>query len=430
MIFIPAREPLSQAATFLSEAFATITPPEEAATQPEFAYADGPDQSQAVEPIFTVPSVFKASPSNMQTNASGGGSSAKRPPRIDRTILILGDGSDLDAFDKFRRELTRHSTNRFHTVIATYDQLEADHLPVIETDSIVIYPFFPFAYWDKNIEHDAYEGVYGNVDFYNKFRALWDGINSRLNAFYSGKRLHFINHPLRISVDRDKELTKATLSKAGIDVPAPIFTRSYTDILDLVNEAGKKLYLKVRYGSMGKGITYMEQGRWMTNFRFEHGQIVSMHADHGWTFIDITNNTDFLKELLTKDLVIEEAIECPVFDGQKFDLRFYVCFDDVLYIFPRTNDSGAVTTNISQGGQGRSSPFLKRLSPQIIRTAARVAVKATEVMGLEFAGVDIMISNDMKHAYVIELNAFPGFPRARRFNLSRRIIRSIENHVF
>ncbi|MFH1829905.1 MAG: YheC/YheD family protein [Pseudomonadota bacterium] len=355
------------------------------------------------------------------------------PPRADRTLLILGDEKDWDSFKKFRRQLFRCNPNKLAAVSATYDQLESGELPMIETGSIIIYPFFPHAYWDKHIENGTYEGVYGNVEFYNKFRALWDKIKARLYEFYSDKRLYFINHPLRISVDRDKELTKTMLAGAGIDVAAPIFTRRLEDILDLVEGAGEKLYLKVRYGSMGKGITYMERGRWLTNFRFEEGRIVSMRSDHGWTFIDITGNVDFLRELLTKDIVVEKALGCPIIDGQKFDLRFYVCLGSVLYIYARTNAEDAVTTNISQGGKGRDPRFLKHIPRNIVKKAMRVAVKATEMIGLEFAGVDIMIDEEMKSVYVIELNAFPGFPPMQTyptFNLSRRIIKRIENHQF
>ena len=349
---------------------------------------------------------------------------------MDRTLLILGDESDCDSYHKFRRQLRRHHPHKLDIVFSSYEHLESDQLPVIKTDSIIIYLFFPFEYWDKNIEHETYKGVYGNVEFYDKFRALWSGINRSLNTIYDGKKLHFINHPLRISADRDKELTKTILANAGIDVPTQIFTRSCRDLLKMVNEGGKKLFLKVRYGSMGKGITYLERGRWKTNFRFNGGRIVSMRSDHDWTFIDITDNTGFLKELLTKDIIIEEALDCPMVDGLKFDLRFYTCFDEVLYIYPRTNDPEAITTNISQGGRGRSARFLEKIPHQIIRKAERAAVKVIKIMGLDFAGVDIMISKDLKHANVMELNAFPGFPKVRRFNLSKRIIESIEKHEF
>ena len=263
------------------------------------------------------------------------------------------------------------------------------------------------------------------MEFYHKFVSFWSEIYITLKRVYRDKKLYFINHPLKIAIDRDKELTKTILSENGIKVPLSYYTRNYKDIIELVEQENKKLFLKVRYGSMGKGITYMEKGNWKTNFRFEGGKIHSPCSNYGWTFEDITNNVEFLKEISTKDVVIEEAIEPCELNDIRFDLRLYVFSNKVLYIYPRTNKRNAITANISQGGQGRSTQFLKRLPKNVIDKAVRNAIKTVRAMDVNFAGVDVMISKDFK-IYVIELNTFPGFPKARRFNLSKRIIQHIE----
>jgi glutathione synthase/RimK-type ligase-like ATP-grasp enzyme len=46
-------------------------------------------------------------------------------------------------------------------------------------------------------------------------------------------------------------------------------------------------------------------------------------------------------------------------------------------------------------------------------------------MGLNFAGVDILLDPDKQEPVVIELNAFPGFPKVRTFNLAKYLIREI-----
>jgi len=311
-------------------------------------------------------------------------------------------------------------------VTATYDILEKNKLPLIESDSIIIYLFFPFSYWDTYIENEGYKGVYGNVEFYNKFRSFWSEIHRTLKKVYRGKKIRFINHPLKIAIDRDKEFTKTILSDNEINIPIPYYTRIYKDILKLVNMENKKLFLKVRYGSMGKGITYLEKGNWKTNFRFKDGKIVNPRSDYGWTFVDVTDNVEFLKELLTKDIVIEEAIDSCKLDDIIFDLRLYMFYDDVLYIFPRTNKKDAITANISQGGQGRSTQFLKRFPKSVIDKAVSSGIRTIQAMDVNFAGVDVMISKDLR-VYVIELNTFPGFPKVSRFNLSKRIIKRIED---
>jgi len=345
---------------------------------------------------------------------------------MDTTVLVLGDDSDWESYQRFCVQLQKHSSKKLKWVIATYDLLEKNELPIIETGTLIIFLFFPFEYWNKNIEEEGYNGVYGNVDFYNKFRVFWSEIHRILRKAYRGKKLHFINHPLKIAVDRDKELTKTILSENGVKVPISYYTRDYRDILKLVNQENKKLFLKVRYCSMGKGITYLEKGNWKTNFRYKEGRIISPHSEYGWTFRDITDNAKFLKEILMKDIIIEKAIDIYSFDDSIFDLRFYVFFDKVLYILARINEKGAITTNISQGGKGKSAHFLKKFPKNVIDMAVKNAIKTIEVMDVNFGGVDVVISKDL-NVYVIELNTFPGFPKVSRFNLSKRIIRQIED---
>jgi len=345
---------------------------------------------------------------------------------MNTTVLVLGDESDWEAYNRFREQLEKHRSKKLNWVTATYDVLEKNELPLIESDTLVIYLFFPFTYWDEHVEKEGYKGVYGNVEFYSRFRVFWSEIHRTLRKIYRGKKIHFINHPLKIAIDRDKELTKTILSENGINIPTPYYTRKYKDILKLVNLENKKLFLKVRYGSMGKGMTYLEKGNWKTNFRFKDGRIISPHSDQGWTFIDITDNVEFLREILTKDIVIEESIDIYKLDDVIFDLRLYVFYDEVLYILPRTNEKNAITANISQGGQGRSTQFLKRFPKNIINKAVKNAIRTIKAIDVDFAGVDIMISKDFD-IYVIELNAFPGFPKVSRFNLSKRIIQQIED---
>jgi len=344
---------------------------------------------------------------------------------MDTTVLVLGDSSDWDSYNKFCEQVQKHRFNNFKWIIATYDQLEQNRLPPIESDSILIYLFFPFKYWDDNIEHEDYDCLYGNVEFYNKFRSFWSEIHRTLKDFYNEKDIRYVNHPLKIAIDRDKEFTKEILNKVGVKVPRSFYSRDHKDILRLVNNEDKKLFLKVRYGSMGKGITYMEKGNWKTNFRFGRRGIINRHSDYGWSFTDITENIDFLKELLTNDIIIEEAIDSYPIDDLKFDLRLYTLYDEVLYIYPRTNHKAAITMNISQGAKGRTSRFLRKIPSKTLDKAIRSAINTIKAVDVNFAGVDLMIGEDL-NVYIIELNAFPGFPKAKRFNLSKRIINRIE----
>ena len=299
-----------------------------------------------------------------------------------------------------------------------------NELPRASTNKIIIFLFFPFVYWDQHIETKKDKAIYGNRTYYYKFRKFWKQVARIIKNFYIGKDIYFINSPDCLSADRDKELTKKLLSGTGVSVPASFAAREYKKITALLNK-GKKIYIKVRFGSMGKGITYLEKDRWMTNFRFRSKKIISKKLDYGWTFQDITNNIVFLKEILKEDIIIEEAVDPLFLKGRKYDLRLYVCFGKVLYIYPRSTQSQHVTTNISQGARGEPQRFLKNISSDVLSAAKKDAVKALNVLHLNFGGVDIMPEADGKSVTAIEVNAFPGLPKSKSYNLSKDIINCI-----
>lgn len=334
------------------------------------------------------------------------------------TLLAIGDEKDFDSFRKFcrRRRDFRASLLRFQS--ASYSALLAGELPPVATDGVVAFLFFPFEYWDRHIEPRNYKGVYANPTFQEKFVRFWENAEAAVRDAYRDKHLAYVNPPGRLAAVRDKEWVKEVVAEAGVPVPRGFATRKVKEVLALLR-AGHRLYIKVRTGSMGKGITCLEQGRWMTNFRFRAGRLVSRKSDYGWTFVDVTGNVAFLRELLRQHILIEEAVDPLLVGGRKFDLRMYVYGDDVLYVYGRTNEADAITTNISQGARGERKSFATLLPQRQLASAQRHAAAAVGALGLTFAGVDMMLCADGETSMMLEVNAFPGFPRARRFNLSR-----------
>jgi len=341
-----------------------------------------------------------------------------------KTLLAIGDEKDFDSYKKLLKQRRLFKKYNFAFKSVDYDSALKGKLPEIKTRHLIVFLFFPFNYWEKNIETKKSMDAYGSRAYYIKFKKFWKEIDKTLKEFYKNKKIHFINPPSKVYQGRDKEITKSILAQAGIPVPRHHFTQDYKKIIKMVDD-GQKLYVKVRYGSMGKGITYLEKDRWLTNFRFKKGRIASRRSDYGWTFTDITENKKFLKELMKEDIIIEDAINPFLLKGRMFDLRMYVCFGNVLYIYPRSNECQNVTTNISQGARGENSKFVHSIPPKILKESIKNAVKTVKAMGLNFAGVDIMPNNSGSKITVIEINSFPGFPKVRKFNLAKYIIKEI-----
>ncbi len=346
-----------------------------------------------------------------------------------KTLLAIGDKKDFDTYIKFYRNRKYFKKNNFIFKTVDYNAALKEEFPRIDTNKVIVFLFFPFDYWDSHIEKKTDKAVYGNKSYYDKFKKFWKMFEGIIRSYYADKDIYYINSPNRLAVDRDKKLTKKILSRAGIRVPFSYASGDYKKIISLLNK-GKELFIKVRFGSMGKGITYLEKNRWMTNFGFRNQKIISRKSDYGWKFHNITGRSSFLKKILKEDVIIEQAIDPLLLKRRKFDLRLYVCFHRVIYIYPRSTHYSEITTNISQGAKGEPQRYLKTIPVKVLRAAGKAAVNSAKAMHLNFCGVDIMPDADGKNVTVIEVNAFPGLPRSKSYNLSKDIINIITRQIW
>jgi glutathione synthase/RimK-type ligase-like ATP-grasp enzyme len=339
------------------------------------------------------------------------------------SVLVLGDRTDFDAYAKFNRErkLLRKSGFDYHAV--NYRRFLRGKIPPMKNEKVIIFLFFPFSYWNKHIERKGYKGLYGNISFSRKFMRFWQRVNSIIVKKLPDKKVMFINGPSTIGVYRDKLTVKKKLSKTGISQAKLYETTDPRKILDLLG-AGHSLFIKPRCGSMGKGITFLGPFDWQTNFLFRKNRIISRIADHGWKFREVTGNEDFLRKLMKGDILIEEAVNPLMYKESIVDLRVYVFLNKVMYVYPRRNNPEKIVTNISQGAHGDPS-ILPFLPGRLVEKAKRMAVKTSKVLGLSFCGIDIMIACDRKSVFVMDVNLFPGFPRRKRFNLTKSIIEEL-----
>jgi hypothetical protein len=223
---------------------------------------------------------------------------------MNKTLLAIGDMEDWDSYLKFYRQRRLLKKHNFDFATTDYDSILNGDCPSITSKTIIVFLFFPFVYWDREIEPKSYPGLYGNARFYSQLKRFWKAVAGKLAKHYEDRKIDFINSPVDIPTERDKKLTKQILTKAGVHTPRSYRIADVPSLLRLLRQ-GKKLFIKVRYGSMGKGITYLEQGRWSTNFALRGGRIVNRHSDYGWKFREVTGDRAFLKQLLTEDVIVE-----------------------------------------------------------------------------------------------------------------------------
>ncbi len=337
------------------------------------------------------------------------------------TILAIGDTSDYDSYRKFARERDLILRQGFSYASTSYKRLLEGRLPKIRTERVIVFLFFPFSYWNRHIECKGYRGIYGNHTFFKKFLRFWRLVNRIVRKNLADKDILFVNHPLLCALYRDKSEITKKLFRACMPTPR---LHNISDVRQMKRllDKGHEFYVKPRYGSMGKGITFLSRSSWQTNFIFRNNRIVSLRADRGWRFRDVTGNENFLSKLLKTDVLIQEAVDSLVLRGMKVDLRIYTFFNRILYIYPRENRRDKITTNISQGGRGAPG-ILQRLPKGQIEKAQKIAVGVSKAAKANFLGIDIALDSNSRDASVIDVNVFPGFPKRRTFNAARSMVR-------
>jgi len=340
------------------------------------------------------------------------------------TLLAIGDSCDFDSFKKLDKEKRFiHSIGFDYRAIDYKTLFELKQLDIF-TQKVIVLTYFPFYYWNKHIECRNYKGLYGNLIFLKKFEKFSKMLVRRVQKLLPDREIDFINDPRRTCSYRDKAAIMQRLDQKGISVPPMVKVRQVAEICRLL-DSGKKIYIKPRCGSMGKGITYLAKDTWQTNFKLKGQKIIQCCSDYGWKFREVTGRKRFLKSLLQGDFMLEEAVSSFKIKDKKIDFRVYACRDKVLYIYPRKNSCDSVTTNISQGGKG-SPAILKRIPDSVLKRIKKQVRRTMLILELDFAGIDVILDEDMRNIYVVDINLFAGFPKRRTYNLARDFVTQLK----
>lgn len=337
------------------------------------------------------------------------------------SLVSVGDKADFDAFKRLHKERKRFSNSCISYHAVSYRDLLNGKTPKIKTKSILFFLFFPFDYWNKKVETRNYKGIYANPRFYKKFVNFFKRVNSSIKKDFPDKKIYFVNTPLLSARCRDKLAIKKALNKRGFSTPRLYKGTKLKDIYRYL-AGGRSFFIKVRYGSMGKGITFISPSGLKTNFAFRNKKILSRKSDYGWQFRNVIDKKRFLKKLFRSSIYVEEAVNSLLIKEKKFDLRVYVFYDKALFVYPKSNDPENITTNISQGGEGEYPAFLASIPKSVINRIKKTALKATRALGVNFASVDVLLGHNLKDVYIIDINVFPGFPNRKIFNLAKHLV--------
>ena len=184
----------------------------------------------------------------------------------------------------------------------------------------------------------------------------------------------------------NKYYTSAILERAGINTPRTVVTESFSEAMSAFHELGGDIIVKPLFGSLGMGMT-----------RVTSEDI----AYRVFRALDMTKSVYYLQEY------IEHGGE---------DIRVFIIGSEVLSSMKRV--SGNWKTNISSGGKAQSYEPNEEIKNNCI--------KASEKLGLEYAGVDVIVSGD--EFFVIELNSTPGWEGLQSVT-DKNITKELTDHV-
>lgn len=191
-----------------------------------------------------------------------------------------------------------------------------------------------------------------------------------LTRHFESLGVYALNGSLPISQSRDKLFSLQLLQQSGLDIPTSGFASSPVDTNDLIDMVGgAPLIVKLLEGSQGRGVVLAET-------RKAAESVINAFTS------------------LKANLLVQEFVK----EAQGKDLRCFVIDGKVVASIERAAAPGEFRANIHQGGTAQVV--------KVTKEEKYLALKATKVMGLDVAGVDIIRSN--KGPLLLEVNSSPG----------------------
>ena len=179
-----------------------------------------------------------------------------------------------------------------------------------------------------------------------------------------------VNSSSAITDSRDKLRSLQILAEAGINMPITGFA-SHTKEIEGVSESvgSVPLIMKLLQGTQGQGVVLAETKKAAESVMSAFRQ-------------------------LDADIMVQEFIE----ESRGTDIRAFVVGDYVVAAMRRTANEDEFRSNLHRGG------VIEPIA--ITEEESRMAIKASKILGLQIAGVDLMRSS--RGPLILEVNSSPG----------------------
>lgn len=243
----------------------------------------------------------------------------------------------------------------------------------------------------RNVEVSIYDPVLiriflsskGNAIYYlNKKISMPDGVVPRvgasnleytitiLNQFHLNN-VPTLNSAMAIYNSKNKLLTTQILLQHKLPVAQTLSVASFTNVKHIAQILGEPPYIiKILQGSQGNGVIY---------------------ANNKYSLISVLDTLNYLGE----EVIIQHFIE----ESKKSDYRILVLYGEVIGGMKRKAHREDFRSNVHKGGTCTKIDI-----PQELKD---LSIKAVNILGLDFGGVDFIMTKD--GPVIMEVNATAGF---------------------
>lgn len=206
--------------------------------------------------------------------------------------------------------------------------------------------------------------------------------------------INVLNNSSAITNSRDKLHSLQIMAYHGIDIPTTSYANSSCDTKDLIKlVGGSPLIVKLLEGTKGVGVVLAE-----TNKASE----------------SVINAFRSLKA----DVLAQQFIK----ESKGHDIRCYVIGNEVVASMERVAQDGEFRANIHLGATAKTV--------EISDKEREIAIKASQIMKLDVAGVDMVRSNT--GVKILEVNSSPGLEgieSATGIDIGEKMIEYIEKKM-
>lgn len=206
--------------------------------------------------------------------------------------------------------------------------------------------------------------------------------------------VYCVNPSHAISISRDKLRSIQALSRHRIGFPQTVFAKDKQGVVKALDRVGMPAVIKLLEGTQGIGVILAENRK----------------------------IAEAIMETLQEGVKQNVLVQSFVKESKGRDIRAIVCGNRVIAAMRRVAQGEEFRSNVHRGGQTE----VVELDEEYTRTA----IHAAQIMGLRFAGVDMLEGRD--GPLVMEVNSSPGLEGiegATGIDVAHELIRMIEEDV-